>query len=65
MHTQQIEESRSVTEEKSSSKAKIQRTNDDNSIFELLALLRGLKIPFWRQSTGSTPVGGMEKPPEA
>lgn len=25
----------------------------------------GLKIPFWRQSTGSTPVGGMKKPPEA
>ena len=46
LHTQQIEESRSVTEEKSSSKAKIQRTNDDNSIFELLALLPGLKIPF-------------------
>ena len=21
----------------------------------------GLKIPFWRQSTGSTPVGGMDK----
>ena len=21
----------------------------------------GLKIPFWRQSTGSTPVGGMEE----
>ena len=21
----------------------------------------GLKIPFWRQSTGSTPVGGMKK----
>ena len=22
----------------------------------------GLKIPFWRQSTGSTPVGGIGKP---
>ena len=21
----------------------------------------GLKIPFWRQSTGSTPVGGIQK----
>ena len=62
LYTQQIEESRSVTEEESYSKAKIRRTNDDNSFFELLALLRGLKIPFWRQSTGSTPVGGMEKP---
>ena len=24
----------------------------------------GLKIPFWRQSTGSTPVGGIKRPPK-
>ena len=24
----------------------------------------GLKIPFWRQSTGSTPVGGMKRLPD-
>ena len=54
-------ESLSLANEKSLSQWEIKRYNEQKSTLPKAGRHEGLKIPFWRQSAGSSPAGGMEK----